>query len=173
MPRIRLARGLGRRSRWSILGQPGDGPAAARARAPSTGLVARNVSGNGSEGYRSCEVGAFVGVGPAVSERNSWPERRGHRHWRPCEGLLGGHRRCGARDEPPPLRSEHGEYGGLVRGPVRVSGVHRFGRGLSAALLLDGSTGAPGGSSGPTWAYRLRPRANTSTAPHPWAIPAG
>ena len=44
MPRIRLARGLGRRLRWSILGPPDDGPAAARARAPSTDLAARNVS---------------------------------------------------------------------------------------------------------------------------------
>ena len=48
---IRLARGLGRRLRWSILGQPDDGPAAARARAPSTDLVARNVSGIVTEGY--------------------------------------------------------------------------------------------------------------------------
>jgi hypothetical protein len=100
MPRIRLARGLGRRLRWSIPGPPDDGLVAAP-------------------------------------------------------------------------RSEHRERGGLASGPVRISGVHRFGRGLSPALLLDESTGAPGGSSGPMWTCRPRPRANTSMARRPWAIPSG
>lgn len=77
-------------------------------RAPSTDLAARNVSGIVTEGYSCCEDRAFVGVCPAARGRkaglNGVVTDIGDYV---CAGLLGGHRRRGASDEPPPLRSEY------------------------------------------------------------------
>jgi hypothetical protein len=99
MPRIGLARGLGRRLRWSIRGPPDDGPAATRARAPSTGLVARNVSRD-----RHVTEGNSLLRGPGLRRRvpgGQWAELLA---WTASSPTLATTRRLAGRS--PPLRRQ-------------------------------------------------------------------